>query len=598
MKGGSVPAPKIRMNGGENRLVSSDLYILGIHDGHNCGATLTCNGEVVASVSEERLTRRKNDVGYPRSAIEDVLRIAGIGPERLGCIAIASLFMHKADYLTNLENWYKVGRKEQEEERRKPKEYHKVVFAHRARERVEAVTSHLGIDAARVEFVEHHLAHLAAAYYTAPSAADGRPILGLTCDGSGDGVAATVSLCQGNRIERIAFTERDASLGKIYSHVTYLLGMRPWEDEHKVMGLAPYGKAEGCAEAAKTLENLLKIDEEALQFSLATDLSTNYCYEYLREMFESVRFDTIAGAVQLFTEQLLQKWVRNCIRRTGLADVVCGGGVFMNVKANMRIAELPEVKSLYVVPSCGDESLSLGASLDRYYQMSGDVDHRRSVFDNLYWGGGFGEDCIRKAIGDALSGTGCGVRWVEDIDRLVAERVAAGEVVARFAGRMEWGARALGNRSILADPCRGPVAHEINKMIKMRDFWMPFAPSILDNTADCYLTNHKPVNSDAMMIAFEVQGERFADLRAASHPEDHTIRPQVLTHRANPRFYRLLEHFKSLTGRGALLNTSFNLHRSPMVYTPVDALEVFKKSGLRFLALENAFISKPNGYLS
>ncbi|MDP6087236.1 MAG: carbamoyltransferase N-terminal domain-containing protein, partial [Nitrospinota bacterium] len=355
------------------------MYILGIHDGHNCGATLTRGAEVIASISEERLTRRKNDVGYPRNAIDEVLRIGGVNPDQLADVIIASLFMHKEEYLRCVENWYRVGRKEQEEEMRKPTEYMKVVFDHRSRERIETVTSHLGVGSDCVEFLEHHLAHLAAAYYMAPSSVDGKPVLGLTCDGSGDGVSATVSVCEGDKIERISTTQRDASLGKIYSRVTYLLGMKPWEDEHKVMGLAAYVDPERCTGAVKVLESLLKVEDGSLDLSQTTSLTTHYCYEYLREAFEHVRFDIIAGAMQIFTERILEKWVKNCIQETGLADVVCGGGVFMNVKANMIISEIPNLKSLYVVPSGGDESLSLGACLYKYHQMRGDTRPNQGV---------------------------------------------------------------------------------------------------------------------------------------------------------------------------------------------------------------------------
>jgi carbamoyltransferase len=568
------------------------MYILGIHDGHNCSATLTSGAEVIASIAEERITRKKNDVGYPRNAIEEVLRIGGVNPDQLAGVVIASLFMHKEEYLRSVEDWYRVGRKEQEEDMRKPTEYLKIVYDHRSRERIGAVTSHLGVDLDSVEFLEHHMAHIAAAYYMAPSSVDGKRVLGLTCDGSGDGISATVSLCQDNKIERISTTQRGASLGKIYSRVTYLLGMRPWEDEHKVMGLAAYIEPERCTEAIKVLEGLLKVEDGSLNFSQTTSLTTNYCYEYLREAFERVRFDIIAGSTQIFTERILEKWVRNCIQKTGLTDVVCGGGVFMNVKANMLISEIPNLKSLYVAPSCGDESLSLGACLHKYHQMRGDTHSRQGVSEDIYWGGEFNDGCVKKAIEDELQGAEYNIEWPENIDRLVAERLAAGDIVARFAGRMEWGARALGNRSILADPYDSAVVHEIGRIIKMRDFWMPFAPIILDSCADRYVIHYKHVNSDSMMFAFRAREDAYSDLKAATHMEDHTTRPQILRRRANPRLYHVLEHFLSLTGRGALLNTSFNLHGYPIVYKPVDALRVFKKSGLKHIALEKAFISK------
>src|SRR5690606_3687624 len=171
----------------------------------------------------------------------------------------------------------------------------------------------------------------------------GRPILGLTNDGAGDGICGTVSICRGNGIERVAAIDRHASLGKIYSRVTMLMGMTPWEHEYKIMGLAPYAEPGRVERAIEPLRRLIRLSEDGLTFQRVGELSTNYCYEYLRDSFERVRFDTIAGATQRFTEEMLVDWVRACVARTGIRDIVAGGGVFMNVKANMLIAGLPEV---------------------------------------------------------------------------------------------------------------------------------------------------------------------------------------------------------------------------------------------------------------
>src|SRR5215813_1980228 len=291
-----------------------ERYILGIHDGHNCGATLTRGGEIVASVSEERLVRRKNAIGYPRRAIEEVLRIGGIRAQELADVVYASLFMHTASHLEDISQWYAVGMEEQIQDARRPPGYGRAVFETRKRERIAQAADHLGVPPDRVSFVEHHLAHLAAAYFTAPRADAARPMLGLTLDGAGDGLCATVSVCRGNRIERIASTGRDASIGKIYSRVTYLMGMTPWEHEYKLMGLAPYADPARVDEAAEPLRHLLGLTEDGLGFALKTELSTNYCYRHLRAAFERVRFDTLAGATQRFTEEVLIAWVRNCIK--------------------------------------------------------------------------------------------------------------------------------------------------------------------------------------------------------------------------------------------------------------------------------------------
>lgn len=568
------------------------FYVLGIHDGHNCGATLTRDGAVVASISEERLTRNKNEVGYPKRSIEDVLRLGKIDAADLDEVVYASLFMHRADYLTELESWYCVGLDDQRKDQSQPKAYQKVIFDQRRRERVQTACGHLGIAESKVEFVEHHLAHLAAAYYSAPKPQDGRPILGLTCDGAGDGLCATVSLCQGNRLERLAATDRHASLGKIYSRTTMLMGMKPWEHEYKLMGMAPYADPERAERAAQSLRNLLKLSDNGLGFALSGELSTNYCYEFLRETFERVRFDTIAGAVQAFTEELLLDWVRACVRQTGVRDLVVGGGVFMNVKANMRIAALPEVDSFYVMPSGGDESLSIGACLHRTYQRNGITDHAASVFPNLYFGGDFTKADEAAAISAAIDPSSVTVNEIDDVDGAAVELLARGAIVARSRGRMEWGARALGNRSILVSGENLAVIERLNRSIKQRDFWMPFAPSIRAESAERYFADPKHLDPRFMTFAFLATAAARADLAAGIHPRDHTARVQLVDARSNPDYHRLLTLFERGTGRGGLVNTSFNLHGEPIVNSPADAIRVFLLSDLDHLALGWFLLSK------
>jgi carbamoyltransferase len=570
------------------------LYILGIHDGHNCGATLSRGGEIVASVSEERLTRNKNEVGYPKRSIDDVLRIAGVSAGDLDRVAYASLFMHGRQYLTDLQPWYRVGLEHQRSESTRPRAYEKVIFEQRRQERVDAVVEHLGIGTEKVDFLEHHQCHLAAAYYTAPNVKPGQQVLGLTCDGAGDNLSGTVSICQDNTLERIKEISRHASLGKIYSRITMLLGMTPWEHEYKVMGLAPYASPERSNDAAEGLRKLLKLSADGLGFDQAGDLSMNYCYEYLREAFENVRFDSVSGAAQLFTEEMLTAWVQSCIRKTGISDIVCGGGVFMNIKANMLIANLPEVTSMYVMPSGGDESLSIGACLHTYYQQTGDKDHGASVLGNLYLGGDFDRKAEEQALQEFRGDDAIQIREPEDIDLEAADMIAEGKIVARCRGRMEWGARSLGNRSILASADNYGVVDKINQAIKQRDFWMPFAPSIREESAGRYLDDPKNIQPWFMTHGFAVKHDGRADLSAGCHPRDHTIRPQIVTKQANPGYHKLLSRFEETTGRGGLLNTSFNLHGFPIVYSPGDAIDVLMRSGLEHLALNNFIISKRN----
>ncbi|MBM3567467.1 MAG: hypothetical protein FJX46_01780 [Alphaproteobacteria bacterium] len=572
--------------------MSDSIHILGIHDGHNSGATLTRDGTILASISEERLTRRKNEVGYPRRAIGAVLRLGGIDARQLDEAVYASNFMHTPRHLSDVSSWYRVGLARQRADAQAPSHYAKLVYEQRRRERIAEVTTHLGLPESKVGFLDHHLCHVAAAHYTSPNAADGRPILGLSCDGAGDNISGSVTICRGSTIERIAAIDRHASLGKIYSRITLMLGMTPWEHEYKVMGLAPYADPTRADRAADALRRLLTLSEDGLSFRQAGELSTNYCYEYLREAFEGVRFDTVSGAAQRFTEEILTAWVAACIARTGIADVVCGGGVFMNVKANMLIAALPGVRSIHVMPSAGDESLSIGACLHRFYQRRPGADRRQSVLRDLYLGGAFDRDAEAAAIRQALAGHPVTITQPTSVEDEVAARLARGEIVARCAGRMEWGARALGNRSILASADDFRTVDRINRAIKQRDFWMPFAPSVLAEDAARYFDDPKGIQPRFMTFAFPTLPASRAEIAAASHPRDHTIRPQMVTADANPAYHRLIGRFKALTGRGAVLNTSFNLHGFPIVESPADAIDVFARSGLRVLALGHHVIEK------
>lgn len=573
-------------------MTKNAIHILGLHDGHNCGAALISDGVIVAAVCDERLTGRKNEVGYPEKSVAEVMRIGGVDPTELTEVVYASNFMHAANFLTDVGPWYKVGLAEQRVAEDHPKDYQKTIYDQRQQERIDDVVRQLGVARQNIHFVEHHLAHLAAAYYTAPNRPAGKPILGLTCDGAGDGLCATVSVCRDNDIERIAETNRHASLGKIYSRVTFLMGMTPWEHEYKLMGLAPYAHPERSDRAAEPLRQLLRLRADGLGFEQVGELSTNYAYEYLRDAFERIRFDTIAGAVQLFTEEMLLDWVRACVKHTGITDIVAGGGVFMNVKANMLIAQLQEVTSFYVVPSGGDESLSFGAALHRYYEKRNITDHSPSRLTQLYLGGEFGAKEETAAIEAARKHGDLEVRQPDDMPAAIADLLAEGEIVASARGRMEWGARALGNRSILTSADDFRRVDVINRMIKMRDFWMPFAPSIKEEVADRYFDDPKDLKPWFMTLAYPAKEEAYRHLTAGSHPRDRTIRPQVVRREANPDYHAVIDGFEGRTGRGVVLNTSFNLHGEPIAYTPADALRVLNKSGLKHLALNHFIVSK------
>ena len=570
----------------------NDVLVLGITDGHTAGACLLRNGKIEYAISEERITRIKGDAGYPKLAVEKILQLSHVTPEDIQLVALAGKFSHEKKFYSR-EDW--VSYEELKEAKNRGKKKDKSYLQYRLNERKKDIMNHLKIDERKIFVVEHHLSHAASAYL-ASQWIDDDQVLILTCDGSGDGVCATVSIGRNGTITRISETKNNASLGKIYSRITLLLGMKPLEHEYKVMGLAPYADEKGVAKSKRVIDEMIEVRESSLEFNTKSNLSANYCYDFLRTKLENHRFDWIAGGMQQMTEDLLKKWVTNALKNTGCRRVVCAGGVFMNIKANMHISELDLIDEIFIFPSGGDESLSIGAAMYAYSRILADIDQKISLkpLDSVYLGMEFSdseiEDEIKKSIG---SDKGFSVhQYSKDSQSHIADLLAEGQIVARFTGRMEWGARSLGNRSILADPSSFEKVRDINLAIKQRDFWMPFAPSIIAEEQDKYIENPKNIEAPYMIMGFHTKKRANTELTSAIHPYDFTARPQLVKMEHNPSYYNLLENFKRHTGIPALLNTSFNLHGYPIVCTPANAINTLKKSGLKHLAIGNYLLCK------
>jgi carbamoyltransferase len=566
------------------------MKILGIHDGHNATAVLTIDGEIVAAIQEERLRQIKNWSGFPSMAVEQCLKLAGLSVDQLDLLAyngyhIPPAFTREEDLASRKkyagwQGWLMHAT------RRTP-----VMAAYKQNRRqnryAEAAKMH--IPAEKVVFTEHHMAHASAAYYGWANYDE--PILILTADGAGDDLSATVNVGSKGKIARWVSVGRGHSLGMVYSAVTFLLGMVPLEHEYKLMGMAPYADPDRARVVADIFLDYMP-PPELLQWSHKLGKPpAPLLYEYLRSKLELQRFDVIAAGVQLYLEEMLLQWAKNAISETGIHKIALGGGVFMNVKANKRIMELDEVDDMFVVPSAGDESNAIGAALWQEAELG--ESRRLPPIEALYLGPDFDPAETESVVMRRSGGTNWHVEKPEDLDLCIADMLAEGEIVARARGRMEFGARALGNRSILADPTIPRVVDTINYMVKKRDFWMPFAPMILDHRADEYLVNPKGIRAPHMILSFDTPPQARNDMAAAIHAYDHTARPQILERKHNPAMYHLLCRFEERTGRGVLLNTSFNLHGLPICGTPDAALDVFAESGLPHLALGDFLLSKP-----
>ena len=552
------------------------------------------NGKIEYAISEERITRNKNEAGYPKLAVEKILQLADVGPEEIQLVALAGKYSHEKKFYSNWD-WYKVGYEDQLREEQ-GKDVDKINLKARLNDRKKAIVNHLKIDERKILVVEHHLAHAASAYLASPWVNE-EQVLILTCDGSGDGICATVNIGKNGRITRIAETNNSASLGKIYSRITLFLGMKPWEHEYKIMGLAPYADETGVAKSKKVLDEMLEVKESNLEFSMKSKLSMNYSYNFLKTRLENHRFDWIAGGIQKLTEELLRKWVTNAVKKTGCKKIVCAGGVFMNVKANMQISELDFVDEIFIFPSGGDESLAIGAAMYAYSDILDKIGQKICLepLGPIYLGMEFSdseiEEEMRRHAGleKEFSIHDNNKEGAEDH---IAELLEKGEIVARFKDRMEWGARSLGNRSILADPSSFEKVRDINLAIKQRDFWMPFAPSIIVEEQHKYIENPKCIKAPYMVMGFRTKKRAHTELASAIHSYDFTARPQILEKEHNASYYSLIKNFERRTGIAALLNTSFNLHGYPIVCTPANAINTLKKSGLKHLAIGNYLLSK------
>jgi carbamoyltransferase len=584
------------------------MIVLGISETHCATAAILRDGEVVGCASEERFSRLKNDAGYPRLAIDALLRELGLAPSQIELAVLAGTRIPAYEWMNRvtrdevyMRRYYGVGL---EAPRRG--------LTGRARklgarlglldpapgkaplsdaERRALVTAHLGIGADRVRIVDHHTCHAAAAYLGSPFG--GREALVLTNDNSGDGLCASVSSARGTTLERREATRSGpGSLGSFYTLATLLLGMKPGEHEYKVMGLAPYAPARAAAQAQAALRAVFDfVPGEPCRFEWKKH---GPLYRALLEATLGLRFDAIAGGAQQLLEQALLRWARLARERYGAERLALGGGVFMNVKANMLLAGEPWVTDLFVFPSCGDESNAVGAAYLGYLELCAgrNLVPAPRPFGPAYLGPSVDDAEVETAIRTRDLASRHRVAEPARLEEKIAELLVTDGVVARCAGRMEFGARALGNRSILANPSDHRVVGLINRMIKNRDFWMPFAPSVLREREADYLVNPKALDSPYMMLAFPTNPKRRDELVAALHPQDGTARAHIVDETWNPGYHRVIREFEARTGIGAVLNTSFNLHGEPLVCSPGDAVDTFERSGLPHLALGRFLISK------
>jgi carbamoyltransferase len=556
------------------------LNILGVWDGHDAGAALLVDGRLVAAANEERFTRRKLEVRFPRHSIAACLRLGGIEARHVDRVAGSTTDLAKT--LTRAAPWLKEAFYRM---RRRPPRAGAAADARRALKYAlaerpgNALTARwsaalvrrelraLGLDRAPLQLFDHHAAHAAAAASWSGEA----PATVLTVDGVGDGASATVSRWRDRKLERLAATPARASLGVYFEHVTHLLGWRELEDEGKVMALAEYAPPSSRPNpAALVTADGLRLRSAAHGDALRRRLRG------LRRQRDAAEFARLA---QDALENCMVDWARSAVEQTGCPRLALAGGVASNVKVNQQLRRLAEVEAVSVFPHMGDGGLAAGAAICAAWAAGETVTLDRDPALHLGWGPAFSEEAMAAAV--------AGAGRLSRPDRLIDEAADLLErdgIILWFQGAMEYGPRALGQRSVLARPDRAALRDRLNLALKRREWFQPFCPTLLERAARAALEDFAGSPDRYMTTAYDVRAEYRDRLAGASGP-DGSCRPQILPDGEAGPFAELLRSVEGRLGFGALLNTSFNLHGEPLVCAPHEAVDVFRRSGADALVI-------------
>lgn len=597
------------------------MYILGISCFyHDSAAALLRDGELVAAAMEERFTRKKHDNGFPTNAVEFCLRHAGITGDDLDYVVFYEKPLVKFEriLLTTLNTFPKSA------------DVWRDAMLTWLKEKLwikNTIQQQVGVRYDRVLFCDHHMSHAASAFFASPF----REAAVLTVDGVGEWTTTTMGVARsawdgdgdGARSEINLFEEQrfPHSLGLLYSAFTAYLGFRVNNGEYKVMGMAPYGEPRYVDKVARLFEQnaadgSFRLNMDYFSFHHSTHSTYNQRFLDLfgparpaesdfftmatnpersgeaAAMRENQRFADIAASIQRVTEDALIAMANALHQRTGLNKLVMAGGVALNTKANYRILAETPFDEIYIQPAAGDDGGALGAALWAHHLVLNQP--RRWVMPHAYWGEAYSEGQYRDFLNSSgVAFTDYGDREDELLDTL-AEGLTRQKVVGFFQGRFEWGPRALGNRSIIADPRHDAMKEVVNSKIKFREPFRPFAPVILRDRAAEYFDYPGVQEHEApryMLMVSPIKADKQDDLQAVCH--QGTGRLQTIERETNPRYYGVIERFGQITGVPVLLNTSFNLRGEPIVSSPKDAFNTFRHSDIDYLVLGTCLVRKP-----
>ena len=565
------------------------MLILGISDDHfESGVCLVQDGQVVFAANEERYTRRKNQGGFPYQSLAGLLRYTGVKPQHITDICLTGIMTPPLPkrLWPGLQRWLETVPQQDEsswsqrgldfllhhtsishtEPGSKLPQWVKTILPTVVRSQLPPA-----LQAARIHLVEHHHAHACAAYYLSGYA----KALAITADGMGDGLSLTISQCGDGQVERRAWVSSRHSLGLFFEAMTAAFGFIPCRHEGKLTGLAAMGQADKVPVAP-----LFSYQNQQLQYH---GLRGKALVQWLRqELLAHYAREDVAAWAQRQLETSILAMAKDWLDRSGHNHLVLAGGVFANVTLNQKLHELAGVAKIFICPNMGDGGLSLGA-----IAAQGGLASQR--VSSVFWGEDFSVERMAKAI----SARGLSALQPIAIAQNIAAALHQGKLVARYTGRMEWGPRALGHRSILAKTTDRAIVQRLNQLLQRNDF-MPFAPAALAEELDQYILGLDGAEHAAefMTICFQVTPAMQQQHPAVVHT-DHTARMQAVHKETNPDFYAILQAYKALSGQGMVLNTSFNIHEEPIVHTPEQAVHTFLQGGLDCLAMGPFWVEAP-----
>jgi carbamoyltransferase len=575
------------------------VLILGITDGVSCGAALVKDGRLLAAVNEEALCRLKMAEGFPRGSIAEVMRIAGVASNDIDLVCAAAVNAYWTDDIRAFGGWLEGDEKAIRNSvqavagRLAPlidsvpgleDLYYKSrapIFAQRRRAIRRILAGEFGIGAP-VEFMQHHLAHATSAYFT--SGFD--DALVVTMDGGGDGDSAHVYVVRDGHFEQLGRTSAFNSLGNYYAYVTRICGFKAQKHEGKITGLAAYGEPRFL----DLLDSFITLQDGALKN--AGHVVFHGAVRALRERLPAGwSREDLAASIQRHSERLATGYVARHLRPDRPRNLALAGGLFANVRINQKVKELPGVDRVFVHPGMTDTGLAVGAALAPCMRgRASSMPWAREPLPSVYLGAQFSAAEIAREL-DAQD---LKYSRPDDMATAIAHLLADGYVVARFDGRMEYGPRALGNRSILYQPSDRTVNDWLNSALRRTEF-MPFAPATLDEYAEDFYDDVEGGRETArfMTITFECN-ESMRRTCAGTVHVDGTARPQLVRRADNPGFHSIIDAFRRITSVPTVINTSFNMHEEPIVYSPADAIRAFRLGHLDYLAIGDFLVPSPS----